>query len=114
MMPHALAVPIVIGANIGTTSTALLASIPMGLLAKRTAVANLLFNVIGVLLFVPWMGPFGRMMDSLSSHPGESVAFAHLFFNLTNSVLFLVFLKPFESWLVRLVPQQAAKSNATN
>ncbi|HHW99427.1 MAG TPA: Na/Pi cotransporter family protein, partial [Firmicutes bacterium] len=43
---------IILGANIGTTVTALLASIPMHLTAKRTALAQLVFKVVGVLIFL--------------------------------------------------------------
>src|SRR3989344_4741249 len=53
------ALGIVLGANIGTTSTALIAMFVMGTAAKRTAVAHLLFNLIGVLIFLPFLGPFG-------------------------------------------------------
>src|SRR5437764_11136496 len=54
LMPATAAIPIVIGANIGTTTTALIGSIKMQNTARRVALANLLFNVVGVLLFFPF------------------------------------------------------------
>ena len=53
ILAGAAAIPIVIGANIGTTATALVASIKMQKTARRVAVANLCFNTFGVLLFLP-------------------------------------------------------------
>jgi phosphate:Na+ symporter len=47
------AVPIIVGANIGTTATALIAMFNMDLAAKKTALSHFLFNVGGVLLFIP-------------------------------------------------------------
>ena len=47
------AVPIIMGANIGTTSTALLAVLNMDLAAKKAAFSHFLFNIGGVLLFLP-------------------------------------------------------------
>jgi phosphate:Na+ symporter len=48
LMPVTAAIPIVIGANIGTTATALVASIQMQRTARRVAMANLCFNTFGV------------------------------------------------------------------
>ena len=56
LMPATAAIPIVIGANIGTTVTALEASTKMHKTARSVAVANLCFNAFGVLLFLPFLG----------------------------------------------------------
>ena len=105
LLPMNLAIPIIVGANIGTTSTALLASIPMGPTAKRAALANLIFNVTGVVLIFPWLTPYTAAVSTLSDDPAMRVAFAHLFFNLGNSLLFLIFLKPFERLVFRTQPE---------
>jgi len=55
LMTFSAAVPLVLGANVGTTVTALLASIGTKLSARRTAVAHLLFNLIGVILIYPFL-----------------------------------------------------------
>jgi Na+/phosphate symporter len=49
------AVPIILGANIGTCVTALIASIGTNISAKRTALAHLFFYVIGVVLIFPFL-----------------------------------------------------------
>lgn len=95
VLPAEAAIPIVVGANVGSTSTALLASVGMNFAARATAKANFLFNVVGTILFFPFLPQFSRAMVELAGDPGMAVALAHLTFNLT---LALVFLLPF-NWL---------------
>jgi len=84
------------GANIGTTSTGLLAALAMGRNAKRTASANLIFNVVGVLLFLPFLPSFARAVVERSADPAMAVAWAHLIFNLVMTAVMLVLLKVFD------------------
>lgn len=97
VLPPEAAIAVVVGANAGTTVTALIASIPMDAFARRTAVMNLVFNAVGVLLVLPWITPFSRWALSLGGSPGQGVAIAHLAFNLGLALLFL----PFTGWLGR-------------
>lgn len=88
-------IPIVLGANIGTTATALFASMKMGQTARKTAVANTSINMIGVALFLPFINPFTAWALSLAPTPGMVVAIAHLAFNVVLVGVFLMFLTPF-------------------
>jgi phosphate:Na+ symporter len=101
LMPATAAIPIVIGANIGTTATALVASLKMQKTARRVAVANLCFNTFGVLLFLPFLGAFAVTAVDLTSDPGMAVAWAQLIFNtvmvLTVLLLLRIFHRPLES-----------------
>jgi Na/Pi-cotransporter len=99
MLPATAAIPIVIGANIGTTSTGLLASLSMQATARRVAVANLVFNALGVLLFIPVINPFAAAVVSFAGEPGMAVAWAQLFFNLVMTAVMLVLLRVFARWL---------------
>jgi Na+/phosphate symporter len=92
----AAAVPIVIGANIGTTVTGLVASIRMQRTARRVAVANLCFNVFGVLLFLPFLRSFAAWVVRFAKDPGMAVAWAQLIFNLVMSFAVLLILRIFE------------------
>jgi Na/Pi-cotransporter len=92
----AAAVPIVIGANIGTTVTGLVASIRMQRTARRVAVANLCFNVFGVLLFLPFLRSFAAWVVRFAEDPGMAVAWAQLIFNLVMSFAVLLILRIFE------------------
>lgn len=89
------AVPIIMGANIGTTATALLAMLNMDLAAKKTAFSHLLFNVGGVLIFLPILYLFGDRLNELETEPGIALATIHLVFNLATSIIFVVLLGPF-------------------
>jgi Na/Pi-cotransporter len=96
ILAAAAAVPIVMGANIGTTATGLVASIGMQRTARRVAVANLCFNVFGVLLFLPFLGPFAQWVVTFVADPGMAVAWAQLIFNLVMSFAVLLVLRVLE------------------
>lgn len=87
-------VPIILGANIGTTSTALLASLELGSVARRAAIANLLFNVIGVLLFLPVIGVFSDLVVNLTGGGATAVAVTHLIFNIGVAVIGFILVGP--------------------
>lgn len=95
------AVPIIIGANIGTTITAIIASLKMETNAKRTACAHVLFNVGGVIIFVPFIPYITKSL----SYTSEAVALAnlHFLFNTGTSLLFLIFLGPFTNFITKFI-----------
>jgi len=90
VLPPEAAIPVVIGANVGSTSTALIAAVSMNRAARATAVANFLFNAAGMLCFLPFLRPFSRLALEQTSDPGMAVAWAHLAFNLTIAAFFLL------------------------
>ena len=89
------AVPIIMGANIGTTATVLVTIFRMDLAAKKTALSHLIFNVGGVVLFLPVFLLWGDRLNEMQSDPAIALAFIHLVFNLGTALIFVVFLKPF-------------------
>ncbi len=93
------AVPLIMGANIGTTATALIAMLNMDLAAKKTALSHFIFNVGGVLLFLPVLLAFGSQLNAVSANPAVALANIHLAFNVATSLAFILFIKPF----IRLV-----------
>ena len=106
-LPAEAAVPIVIGANVGSTSTALVASIGMGAVARATAMANLLFNTAGALIYFPFIHLFARAVVDFAGDPSRAVAWAHLIFNVTTGLLFLVTLGSIEPRLRNLFLRKA-------
>ncbi len=98
------AIPVLLGANIGSTTTTLFASAKMDLWARRAAVAHLLFNVGGVLIFIPLAGLLATMVTDLTPDVGRQVANAHLIFNVVTAVVFLVLIRHFQKLVVRAVP----------
>lgn len=97
------AVPIIMGANIGTTSTALLAMFNMDLAAKKAAFSHFLFNLGGVLLFLPVFLLFGQRLNSVDAEPAVVLAAVHLVFNVGTCIVFLLLVNPFIRLVERLI-----------
>lgn len=88
------AIPIVIGANIGTTSTALLVSMQYSSVAKLVAWAASFFNIIGVIIMFPFFGLLKNIAVNFSHQPSLQVAIAYTISNTFTSVFFLVLINP--------------------
>lgn len=104
LISPAVAIPILLGSNLGTPTTALLVAARMNTSAKRAAVAHFLFNFLGVLMFLPFLGLFTGFIVSLGGNAGQQVANAHLIFNLTCCIVFLLLVRPFGQLVMRVVP----------
>lgn len=90
ILPPTAAIYLVIGANIGTTSTALFASLGMKHTARITAITNFLFNLGGVLLIFPFLTSFAQFILHLTDDPGQGVALAHLTYNVVTTLIGLL------------------------
>ena len=101
ILPAVAAIPIVVGAAIGTTSTGLIASLGMKPVARATAVANLFFKGAGVLIYLPFLRPFSRLMVDWFGAGGMSVAWALLIFSVTVGLAFTLLLDKVEPWFSR-------------
>ncbi len=88
------AIPIVVGANVGTTSTALLVSLKLSPLSKLTALSASTFNLVGVLLILPFLNALERLVENVTANPAIQVALAFTISNTVTSVFFLIFLNP--------------------
>jgi phosphate:Na+ symporter len=109
------------GANIGTSITALLASIGKPREAVQTALIHVLFNVMGVILWfglidqlaalVRWFSPTAPDLTGsakLAAETPRQIANAHTIFNTTNTLIFIWFTRPL-AWLVKhLIPDRPA------
>jgi phosphate:Na+ symporter len=98
------AVPIVLGANIGTCATALTAAVGATAEAKRVAVAHIAFKMLGAALMLPFIGPFTAMVAASAADPARQIANAHTFFNLGISLVFLPFTPAAARAIEALVP----------
>lgn len=103
-IPLESAIPIILGANIGTCVTALLASIGTNLSAKRTALAHLFFNVIGVLLIYPFLSPFTRLVALSTNDVARQVANAHTFFNVVWTFIWIWFTRQYAYVIRKILP----------
>ncbi len=99
--PLAGAIAILLGSNIGTTVTAMLAAAGGTKEAKQTAFIHFLFNVIGSVLFMIILIPFtwlvqlveNSILTPLGSDPSMTIAVAHMIFNLTTTFIMFFFVK---------------------
>ena len=107
---YGMAIPIIMGQNIGTCVTARISSIGVSRSAKRVAVIHISFNVIGtivcLILFYGGDMLFGfSFMDNVVGAVG--IAFCHTIFNVFTTVLLLPFTRQLEKLAVRLVRTEA-------
>jgi len=109
VIPLNAAVYIVLGANIGTCATALIASLRSPVEARRVAWAHVLFKVSGVLLFLPFLGPFQQLVISTTPDLAREIANVHTFFNIIMAILFLPFIGAFASIVMKIVPEKSAE-----
>ncbi|MFQ5888182.1 MAG: Na/Pi cotransporter family protein, partial [Candidatus Hydrothermarchaeales archaeon] len=98
------AIPLLLGANIGTCITVLLASVGSRLTSKRAAIAHLIFNVVGVLIFLPLLTPFEGIVTVTSSNLPRQIANAHTIFNVTTTLVLLPFIGVLVMIVTRLLP----------
>lgn len=132
VIPFTTAAALVLGENIGTTITVMIASVGANTAAKRSAYAHVLFNVFGVFwitLIFAWyiqlvagiiQGVHGTDPLTLTFETAPDpiqfgavmtagIALTHTLFNVTNTLLFLPFLGPFAKLLRRIVPDPGVK-----
>ena len=110
-------IPLILGANIGTCVTAGLASIGTIREAKRVALAHVLFNIGGVMIFVWLIPPLAELVRSLSSvsdlsgmeklaaETPRQIANAHTIFNVSVGLIFLPFTTLLAKQVYRILPE---------
>ncbi|MCP3974452.1 MAG: Na/Pi cotransporter family protein [bacterium] len=100
------AVALVLGANIGTSVTAALAAIGKPRNAQRAALAHTLFNTLGVIIWLPFIGVLSNMVTSVGGGIEREIANAHTIFNLANTVIFIGFTNQLASLVTRALPDR--------
>ncbi len=107
------------GANVGTCVTALLAAFGKPQAAVQAAGVHLLFNILGVLIWLPFIDFLATAVQAISpSRPGlegiarlaaetpRQIANAHTIFNVANTFLFIGFTKPIANLMIRFIPER--------
>lgn len=116
-------VAIILGSNIGTCITAFLAVIGKPRVALQTAVAHSMFNIIGVLLFLPWIHPFTEAIKAMTEWAfvflGEEpsaeriIANAHTVFNVLVALLFMPWIGLLRVIIEKWIPDKEKLNPAT-
>ena len=117
------AAALVLGENIGTTITAVLASLPANRNAKRAAFAHSLFNIIGVIWVISIFGIFVKVIERLVGvdmatpeiingrtvypYVMRGIAATHTTFNVANVIVFMPLPKLLAKLLYKIVPEKA-------
>lgn len=122
VIPYHTAIALVLGENIGTTITALLASVGANVNAKRAARAHACFNLFGVFVMLTILPYYFRLVDSLipldprfvapdGSVPyvSQHIALAHTLFNVSASLLFIPFINQLAAFVTKITPDKDTK-----
>ncbi len=111
-------IPLIIGANLGTAITAILASLETGRESKQVAFAFTLFKASGALLLIWWIPSFVHLVQDITSafvhHPKDisesaqllprQIANAHTIYNLILASIYLPFITYFDKFINFLIP----------
>ena len=121
VLPLSLALFIILGANIGTCVTALLASVGANANSKRVALIHFTFNVVGTALFaaVIWMFTDPIMNLLVSAFPGEDqmslqmrVSLFHVIFNVSTTLVLLPFVKQLVDYSCLIIKDKEEENKA--
>ena len=116
IMGLAGAIPVLLGDNIGTTITALLACIGQSRDAKRTALAHCTFNITGAFLFIWFVKPYAHFIQAISTKDPEveviarQIANAHTIFNITMTLIWLPLIWLLVKIVVKILPYKEKNS----
>lgn len=95
-----LAFPVILGCNIGTCVTAILASVGANRTAKKAALLHLFFNIFGAIIFLPFVMQVTNLVEMISpGNVARQVANAHTIFNVAVTIIMF----PLAGYLVKLV-----------
>lgn len=106
LLPIESALPIAIGANIGTCVTAMISSIGANKNAKRAALMHLIFNVVGAFIVLIFLrGPLIHLVKQISDTPQRQLANAHTIFNIGNTVALIFFSGVIVNFVKKVIPE---------
>lgn len=97
---------IVVGSGIGTTVTALIASIIMNTAAQRTAVAHTLFNVVAAIVTIALYNPIKNFILFFGTSTGQSIANGHLFVSILTAIVLLILFSLYVKIVEIIVPER--------
>lgn len=114
------AIPLILGTNVGTSITAILASLNTGREAKRVAIAHTSFKLFGVLLFIWWIPQFAKFISIISPQGSgdliglayraevlpRQIANAHTVFNVLIALILLPFTNIAAAIITKIFPNK--------
>lgn len=100
------AVGIILGANIGSCITGFIAAIRLSVAARQASMAQIAINVLGVLLFLPFVSQYANLVSHTAADLPRQIANAHTIFNVVVSILLFPFVKYIAKAARWLVPDR--------
>lgn len=116
-LPLDLTIPLILGANIGTTITGLIAALSSNHDGKKTAVSNFLFKLFGAIVFLILLSPITKLTTLVNGLLFKEeinmlmLAFIHMFYNIVTTALVFIFLKSFIKLINKLFPDKVVHSD---
>jgi phosphate:Na+ symporter len=100
------AVGIILGANIGSCFTGFIASLRLARAARQASIAQIIMNVFGVILFLPFISQYANLISHTSVDLARQIANAHTIFNVAVSAVLFPFVKQLAWVTKKLVPEK--------
>lgn len=117
LMPITGAFAVIMGSNVGTCVTAMLAGMGTAVNARRAALIHLFFNAAGVVLFLPFLLVGRQMIENAlksSLSPSMWVAYFHIAFNIVTTLALLPFAKSLTDLSVKVIPEVKKEAKKLN
>lgn len=111
-LPSEVAFALVLGANLGGGLLAILATLRSTNEARRVALGNFMFKLVGCVALVPLLGFAGAWVANLEVSPPKQVVYFHLFFNIIIAAVFLFFTEAIARLSEKLLPSVAKPENS--
>ena len=111
LLPLEGAIPVLLGDNIGTCLTAIVAASRSNTSAKQVALSHVLFNSFGCVIFLAFLPFFVKIVLAISpaGDIARQIANSHSAFNVLNTLIFLPLITPFTHFIEKLMPDKGDK-----
>lgn len=103
----------VYGANIGTTSVALIAAAGSNYVGRQVAWAHFFYKTISVVVFYPFTEIFMNFLQTFDTTESRAIANGHLIFNILSAVIFFPFINKGAELIERMFPKSASEEFGT-
>ena len=104
LVPLETAIAIILGDNIGTTITAVIASLGANRSAKQAAAAHVMIKILGTVVIMACLPFYTSLIENTSSDISRQVANAHTIFNVIIAFMFLPFVAQYVKFIRKILP----------
>jgi phosphate:Na+ symporter len=109
VIPGSVALPVVLGANLGSCILVVVSTIRASTEARRVPMGNLIFKLIGVIITLPLLAYVGRWFSEIGLEPERQVIYFHLGFNVALAAIFIGLIGPVARLTERILPTNELK-----